>query len=118
MENPELDIVTSAFEKSVTQYYKEKIYKKMNREKQNYIAKQRKRADYQAIISLKDMKEGNGRPIPPPVEIDFEKEVSVLQSKVEMCEGANSNILDCFDVLKVRYAELEKKYAQSNREIN
>lgn len=113
MGDPELEIVTSAFEKSVTQYYKEKIYKKMNREKQNYILKQKKRADYQAIISLKDMKEGNGRPSPPTVEeeIDFEQEVSVLQSKVEMCQEANSSILDNFDILKHRYAELERKYA-------
>jgi chromosome segregation ATPase len=118
MGNPELEIVTSAFEKSVTQYYKEKIYKKMNREKQNYISKQRKRADYQAIISLKDMKDGKGRPSPPPVELNFEKEVSNLQSKVEMCQDANSNILDSFDVLKVRYAELEQKLSQSNREIS
>ena len=66
------------------------------------------------------MKEGNGRPSPAPVdaEIDFEKEVSVLESKVEMCKEANSNILNSFDVLKHRYAELEKKYARSNREIN
>lgn len=57
MGNPELMIVTTAFEKSVTQYYKDKIYKRMMKEKQSYIAKQKKRADYDAIISLKDMKE-------------------------------------------------------------
>ena len=76
------------------------------------ISKQRKRADYQAIISLKDVKrEMKTRDETIMMEEEIIKtDIASLHSKVERCEESNSNILDCFDKLKVQYAELENKY--------
>jgi len=99
MDNPELEHVTACFEKSVTTYYKEKIYKRMVKEKQQMISKQKKRADYQAIISLKDVKR-NLKTKDETVMIEEEyikNDIASLHSKVEKCEESNSKILDCFD---------------------
>ena len=110
MSNPDLTIVTTNFEKSVTTYYQDKIYKNMIREKHRAINKWMKRADYQAIISLKDVKMADPRhnlSVIAEGEESLQPDIEKLSAKIDGCVKSNTKIMDCFDVLKVRYAELE-----------
>lgn len=122
MDDPELKMVTDNFERSVTKYYQEKILRRMTYEKQRSISKWKKRADYQAIISLKEVKpEGWHKDVAIDVgadgPLDFKEEVQILSKKVGTCQDLNTNILGSFDELKVKFAELESKYEESEKEL-
>lgn len=112
MDDPDLTMVSANFEKSVTKYYQQKIYTKVITEKKRVIKKWRKRADYQGIISLKEVKI-----VPKQVSEKSEEIQNDLESKIEIFQQSNSNVMECFDKMKMKYAELERKYEESVKEI-